>query len=259
MTEEDVVNYTLEELVKRKVRILAVYFSRLALTEAVGGDTATFSELATRDVGTKPTIHRGNMVVVFTPNPALLLGLVVDEDAEARMAELRTNANDEALGNIFISISNPTSKDCLAKYSSVTSAATGTGISFTTLKENASAGTLDKLSKKVGVIIKRLKGRSEYEALVPIENGTKEMKRILAENKKVSPKSNPELKKELEEHFADWGEKAKDQTAFLNMIETKYGYPVKTSRSILNEWTKKKAKEAKTKSAGDIKQFFTKK
>jgi len=214
MSEEDVVNSTLEELVKRKVRILAVCFSMIALTEVVGGCTRKFIELTKHDVvGTKATIHRGGMAVVFTPDTALLLGLVVDEDAEARLATLRTNANDKAFGRIFISISNPTSKDCLATFTSLRDTSTGTGIPSQTLQENARAGTLDKLGKKVGAIIQRLEGRSEYEALVPIENGTKEMKRIMAEaekNKTVSPKTNPELKKELDEHFAIWGEKAKD-------------------------------------------------
>ena len=118
---------------------------------------------------------------------------------------------------------------------------------------------MDKLGKKVGVIIHRLEGRSEYEALVPIENGTKEMKRIMAEaekNKTVSPKTNPELKKELDEHFAIWGEKAKDQTAFLKRIETVYGYPVHSQKVLLRGWWAKRTKDA-TKITGNITSYFT--
>ena len=47
MSEEDVVNSTLEELVERGVKILAVNYSRAALKEVVGGRDALFSELAT--------------------------------------------------------------------------------------------------------------------------------------------------------------------------------------------------------------------
>ena len=107
------------------------------------------------------------------------------------------------------------------------------------------------------MIINPLKGRSEYEALVPIENGTEEMKSIMARNLKASPKSNPELKTKLEKHFAIWGVKAKDQTAFLNGIEAQYGYSVNSQKDIFRTWWAKNTKVAKKNTGGNIKSFFT--
>jgi hypothetical protein len=262
MSMEEVVNSTLEELVERKVKILAVNYSVGAIREVVGGGIGTFQELTTRAVGTKATIHRDCMVVIFSNDTDLLLGLEdeVDEDAESRLAELRVNATDEGLGNIFISISD--GNRCLAKYSSLRTATTGTGISITTLSDNVSANTLGKLGKKYGVTIKRLKDRSEYQALVTIKNGTEEMKRIMSRNKKTSPKTNPELKKEMEDHFDKYAAQAKGQkafpfqTAFMNGIEAKYEYPVDSQKDILRKWWTKKTKDAKKKT-GDIKAFFT--
>jgi len=92
--------------------------------------------------------------------------------------------------------------------------------------------------------------------LVPIKNGTEEMKSIMARNLKASPKTNPELKKKMEDHFNKYGARAKDQMAFLNGIETEYNYPVNSQKVLLNTWWLKKAKEAKKITVG-IKLFFT--
>jgi hypothetical protein len=259
MSKDDVANSTLEELVERGVKILAVNYSRTALKDVVGGKWTHFGELVTRDVGNKATIHRGCMVVIFSDDIKVLLGLEaeVGEDAESRLAELRSNATDEAQGNVFISVLEPNSNRCLATFTSLTSAAAGTGISYGTIKDNVNKGTLDKLGEKHGVTIQRLKGRSEFEALEPIENGTEEMKSIMARNLKASPKTNPELKRKLEEHFAVWGEQAKDQTAFINGIEAMYGYSVRNTKDLLRDWWAKKTKVTKKNTGGNIKSFFT--
>lgn len=54
-----------EELVERKVTLLAVNFSKTALKDVVGVITETFDKLTKHDVGTKATIHRGCMIVFF--------------------------------------------------------------------------------------------------------------------------------------------------------------------------------------------------
>lgn len=244
--KEDIANSTLEELLKRKVRILAVNYSLGALKSVVGGKSHTFRALTKRDDHGTTAIHRECMIVVFSYDTDTLLSLEVDENAEARLATLRTNATDNALGNIFLAFLDPNGSRCLATFDSLKSAASGTGIPLKTLHVNARASTLGKLGKKHGVSIQRLKDRSEYQAL----------KRIMAKNTKVSPKSNPELMKRLVDFFAKHGEQAKDQKAFLNEIEKEFDYPVRYQQNLFLAWWTKKAKSVK-KNTGDIKSYFT--
>jgi hypothetical protein len=263
ITEEDIVNFTLEDLVEREVRLLAVNWSVASLAEVVGGGQDKFRALTKRDDAgtTATTIHRDSVIVVFTDNADLLFSLEPDENAEARLATLRSNATDNANGSIFLAFFDPKGNRCLAAFVSLRDAATGTGITNAALQWNAKRGTLDKLGKKQGVSIQRLKDRSEYEALVPIENGTEELKKIIAKNTKVSPKNNPALKEELKKIFAKNGTDAKDKTALLNAIWAEFKYPVESQKELFRSWGMSKTKEekktgtSKTKD-GNIKSYF---
>ena len=81
--------------------------------------------------------------------------------------------------------------------------------------------------------------------MVPIENGTEELKKIIAKNTKVSPKNNPALKEELKKIFAKNGTDAKDKTALLNAIWAEFKYPVESQKELFRSWGMSKTKEEK--------------